>query len=44
MSIKERENALKELYFLAKIKDSNFIRYEESFYDNNMNILYLVIE
>ena len=44
MSTKERENALKEVNFLAEIKDSNVIGYEESFYDNNMNILYLVME
>ena len=44
MSNKERENALKEVNFLAEIKDNNVIGYEESFYDNNMNILYLVME
>ena len=44
MSSKERENALKEVNFLAEIKDSNVIGYEESFYDNNMSILYLVME
>ena len=44
MSSKEKENALKEVNFLAEIKDSNVIGYEESFYDNNTNILYLVME
>ena len=44
MSSKEKENALKEANFLAEIKDSNVIGYEESFYDNNTNILYLVME
>ena len=44
MSSKEKENALKEVNFLAEIKDSNVIGYEESFYDNNANILYLVME
>ena len=44
MSTKERENALKEVNFLAEIKDNNVIGYEESFYDNNLNILYLVME
>ena len=44
MSSKERENALKEVNFLAEIKDSNVIGYEESFYDNDMSILYLVME
>ena len=44
MSTKERENAIKEVNFLAEIKDSNVIGYEESFYDNNMSILYLVME
>ena len=44
MSSKEKENALKEVNFLAEIKDINVIGYEESFYDNNTNILYLVME
>ena len=44
MSKKERENAIKEVNFLSEIKDNNVIGYEESFYDNNMNILYLVME
>ena len=44
MSTKERENALKEVNFLAEIKDNNVIGYEESFYDKDMNILYLVME
>ena len=44
MSSKEKENALKEVNFLAEIKDSNVIGYEDSFYDNNTNILYLVME
>ena len=44
MSNKERENAIKEVNFLKEIKDNNVIGYEESFYDNNMNILYLVME
>ena len=44
MSSKEKDNALKEVNFLAEIKDSNVIGYEESFYDKKMNILYLVME
>ena len=44
MSAKEKENALKEVNFLAEIKDSNVIGYEESFYDEDMNILYLIME
>ena len=44
LSEKERQNSLKEVNFLSEIKDPNVIGYEESFYDQNFNYLYLVME
>ena len=44
LSPKERQNSLKEVNFLSEIKDPNVIGYEESFYDENFNYLYLVME
>ena len=44
LSEKERQNSLKEVNFLSDIKDPNVIGYEESFYDENFNYLYLVME
>ena len=44
LSEKERQNSLKEVNFLSEIKDPNVIGYEESFYDENFNYLYLVME
>ena len=44
LTSKERQNSLKEVNFLSEIKDPNVIGYEESFYDNNFNHLFLVME
>ena len=44
LNTKERQNSIKEVNFLSEIKDPNVIGYEESFYDNNYNYLYLVME
>ena len=41
---KEHQNSLKEVNFLSEIKDPNVIGYEESFYDNNLNYLYVIME
>ena len=44
LSSKERDNALKEIKFLSEINDINVIGYKDSFYDESMNIIYLVME
>ena len=44
MKDKERQNSFKEINFLSEIKDPNVIGYEESFYDKNLNYLYVIME
>lgn len=44
MKLKEKENALNEVRFLASIKSGHIVGYKESFYDQESSTLCLILE
>ena len=44
LSDKEKENALNEVRILASVNHSNIAGYKDAFFDNDTNMLCIVIE
>ena len=44
LSLKERENSINEVRFLASIKSSYIISYKEAIFDEKLNYLYVIME